>query len=190
MTSRISVIGTGYLGATHAACMAELGHAVVGVDTDAHKIGLLRDGIAPIAEPGLEEMLRRHVGSGRLRFTTDLRAAVDETDVHFVCVGTPQSSSGAGADLGAVEAVVDALAGAIRRDCLVVGKSTVPVGTAARLAVRLSERVPAGVSAALAWNPESCARDTASMTPWRPPVWSWASPGRPRRSCCARSTAR
>ncbi len=154
MTLRISVIGTGYLGATHAACMAELGHSVIGIDSDVDKTALLREGIAPFSEPGLAELLGKHVASGRLRFTTDLREATENADVHFVCVGTPQSTSGAGADLSAVESVVDALASAVRRDCLVVGKSTVPVGTAARLAARISARVPAGVSAPVAWNPE------------------------------------
>lgn len=154
MTSRISVIGTGYLGATHAACMAELGHSVVGVDSDVDKIALLREGIAPFSEPGLADMLSRNVANGRLRFTTELHEAVEDADVHFICVGTPQAASGAGADLSAVEAVADALAAAVRRDCLVVGKSTVPVGTAARLADRIAARVPAGVSAPVAWNPE------------------------------------
>ena len=154
MTLRISVIGTGYLGATHAACMAELGHSVIGVDRDVDKISLLRAGVAPIAEPGLAELLRRHVRSGRLRFTTDITEAAREADVHFVCVGTPQSAGGSAADLGAVHAVVDALASSVRRDCLIVGKSTVPVGTTARIAARIAERVPSWVSARLAWNPE------------------------------------
>ena len=153
-TSRISVIGTGYLGATHAACMAELGHHVVGVDTDPDKVALLSRGLAPFAEPGLAALLSRHVAAGRLRFTTDLDDAVADAEVHFVCVGTPQSRSGTAADLGAVEAVVDAIATAARRDCLVVGKSTVPVGTAARLADRVAARVTAGVRVDLAWNPE------------------------------------
>ncbi len=153
MTLRISVIGTGYLGATHAACMAELGHSVVGVDRDLRKINLLRDGLAPFSEPGLGDLIARNVAAGRLRFTGDLREAA-EADVHFVCVGTPQSGSGGAADLGAVHAVVDALAAAVRRSCLIVGKSTVPVGTAARLSARVGAQVPAGVSAPVAWNPE------------------------------------
>ncbi len=154
MTLRISVLGTGYLGATHAACLAELGHTVVGVDNDPQKIALLRQGIVPFSEPGLGALVSRHVASGRLRFTTDIGEAAELADVHFVCVGTPQASSGAGADLGAVDAVVESLARALRRDSLVVGKSTVPVGTAARLAARLAELTPAGVTASLAWNPE------------------------------------
>ncbi len=154
MTSAISVIGTGYLGATHAACMAELGHTVIGVDSNVHKINLLRDGLAPFSEPGLADLLRTHVASGRLRFTTDIREAAEQADMHFVCVGTPQAASGAAADLTAVNAVVDGLAASIRRDCLIVGKSTVPVGTAARLRDRVAAQVPSGVSANVAWNPE------------------------------------
>ena len=154
MTSAISVIGTGYLGATHAACMAELGHTVIGVDSNVHKINLLRDGLAPFSEPGLADLLRTHVASGRLRFTTDIREAAEQADMHFVCVGTPQAASGAAADLTAVNAVVDGLAASIRRDCLIVGKSTVPVGTAARLRDRAAAQVPSGVSANVAWNPE------------------------------------
>ena len=154
MTLRISVIGTGYLGATHAACMAELGHTVIGVDQDRHKINLLRDGLAPFSEPGLGDLLARNVAAGRLRFTDDIREAADQADVHFVCVGTPQSGDGAAADLGAVHAVVDALASAVRRDCLIVGKSTVPVGTASRLGARVADLVPGGVAAPVAWNPE------------------------------------
>ena len=154
MTSAISVIGTGYLGATHAACMAELGHTVIGVDSNVHKIALLREGLAPFSEPGLADLLRTHVASGRLRFTTDIREAAEQADMHFVCVGTPQAASGAAADLTAVNAVVDGLAASIRRDCLIVGKSTVPVRTAARLRDRAAAQVPSGVSANVAWNPE------------------------------------
>jgi UDPglucose 6-dehydrogenase len=151
---RISVIGTGYLGATHAACMAELGFEVIGVDNDAAKINLLARGQVPFSEPGLEDLVARHVGSGRLRFTTSVSAAASFADVHFVCVGTPQAKVGDGADLSAVHAVIGALADAVTRDCLVVGKSTVPVGTARDLTAILEARVPPGVTAELAWNPE------------------------------------
>lgn len=149
----ISVLGTGYLGATHAACLAELGHRVIGVDRDREKIELLQQGHAPFAEPGLEELLARHVGSGRLRFSTDLDDAAAEADVHFVCVGTPQGPDGA-ADLSAVHAVVDGLAARLRRTALIVGKSTVPVGTARALAARVVGLTPPGVHAEVAWNPE------------------------------------
>jgi UDPglucose 6-dehydrogenase len=154
MDLRISVIGTGYLGATHAACLAELGFEVIGVDRDDHKVARLNAGAAPFAEPGLDDLLRRHVRSGRLRFTTDVREAAATSDVHFVCVGTPQTTSGLGADLGALWAVVRELARHLTRDCLVVGKSTVPVGTADRLAVELARLAPRGITPGLAWNPE------------------------------------
>ena len=153
MSLRISVIGTGYLGAVHAVGMAELGHTVVGIDVDEAKIAALSAAKSPIFEPGLDELLERHVVSGRLRFTTDFAAAAD-ADVHFVCVGTPQKVDSLAADLTYVDAAIDALAPHLSAPTLVVGKSTVPVGTAERLAVRLSELAPAGAEAELAWNPE------------------------------------
>lgn len=151
---RISVIGTGYLGAVHAACMAKLGHEVLGVDNDEHKVTLLGNGNASFYEPGLPEMLASTVGSGKLRFSTSVAEAADFADVHFICVGTPQLPSGLGADLSHIEAVVEGLVPKLTRDCLLVGKSTVPVGTAARLSDRIAELAPAGVSVSLAWNPE------------------------------------
>ncbi|GAB2747574.1 UDP-glucose dehydrogenase family protein [Nocardioides pakistanensis] len=154
MDMRISVIGTGYLGATHAACLAELGFEVLGVDSDRDKVAMLADGRVPFSEPGLAELLAQHVRTGRLRFTTDLRAAAAFADVHFVCVGTPQSTTGPAADLSAVEAVTRGLARHLTRDSLIVGKSTVPVGTADRLAELVAGLVPPGVSASVAWNPE------------------------------------
>ena len=107
---RISVIGTGYLGAVHAACMAELGHEVLGVDNDAKKIAALAEGRAPFYEPGLSEMLVRTVGSGKLRFSTSLAEAAEFADIHFICVGTPQLPGSLGADLSHIEAVIDGLA--------------------------------------------------------------------------------
>jgi UDPglucose 6-dehydrogenase len=151
---RISVIGTGYLGAVHAACMAELGHDVLAVDNDEHKIALLRDGSAPFYEPGLPEMLASTVESGKLRFSTSAAEAADFADVHFICVGTPQLPGALGADLSQIEAVLKALVPKLTRGCLLVGKSTVPVGTAARLSDRIAELAPARVSVSLAWNPE------------------------------------
>ncbi len=148
------MIGTGYLGTTHAACMAELGFDVLGVDTDQAKVESLRSGNVPFYEPDLEPLLRKHVESGRLRFGTSAQEAADIGDVHFLCVGTPQSRHGLAADLRHVHAALDSLAPLLARDCLVVGKSTVPVGTAVGLAERLSELAPAGAGAELAWNPE------------------------------------
>jgi UDPglucose 6-dehydrogenase len=150
---RISVIGCGYLGATHAAGMAELGHDVVGVEVDPGKLAQLSNGEVPFFEPGLPELLKKHVDSGRLRFTGDVAEAAG-AEVHFVCVGTPQRSDSIGADLTFVDGAIDALAPHLDRPCLVVGKSTVPVGTAARLAARLAELAPAGSAVRLAWNPE------------------------------------
>ncbi|MFE5672450.1 UDP-glucose dehydrogenase family protein [Agromyces sp. NPDC056523] len=147
---RISVIGCGYLGAVHAAAMADLGHDVVGVDTDADKVAKLTAGEAPFFEPGLEELLGEGVRSGRLRFTTDIADAAD-AEVHFVAVGTPQLPGADGADLRFVDGAFDALAGVAAPGSLLVGKSTVPVGTAAELVARLRK---AGSTALLAWNPE------------------------------------
>lgn len=147
----ISVIGTGYLGATHAAGMAELGFDVIGVDLDPDKIAALSEGRVPFHEPGLPELLRKHVESGRLRFTTEI-AELHACDVHFICVGTPQGPSGA-ADTSAVHAVTEALVAEVTRPTLIVGKSTVPVGTAQALADYVGRTRPdAGID--LAWNPE------------------------------------
>lgn len=154
---RLSVIGTGYLGATHAACMAELGFEVLGVDVDPAKIERLSRGEVPFHEPGLPELLRTHVASGRLRFTTDVAEAALWADVHFIGVGTPQKVGEAAADLTYVDAAVESLARAIDRDALIVGKSTVPVGTARRLSGRVAEiRAEHGLpgQVELAWNPE------------------------------------
>jgi UDPglucose 6-dehydrogenase len=154
MRMRISVIGTGYLGATHAACLAELGFEVLGVDNDPEKIDVLSQGIVPFSEPGLDELVARHVASGRLRFTTSMREAAGFADVHFICVGTPQARTGLAADVSAVFAVARALAKNLTRDALIVGKSTVPVGTAEALATAVAELAPMEVGAAVAWNPE------------------------------------
>jgi UDPglucose 6-dehydrogenase len=165
---RMTVIGTGYLGAVHAACMADLGHEVLGVDSNARKIAALQDGRAPFFEPGLEEILVRAVASGKLRFSTSLREAAEFGDVHFICVGTPQLPGGTGADLSHIEAVVDGLAPHLTRDCLVIGKSTVPVGTAARLAARIAGLAPVGDAAGLAWNPEFLREGFAVQDTLRP----------------------
>ena len=150
MKLKVSVIGTGYLGATHAACMSSLGFEVIGVDVDAAKIELLTAGKVPFYEPGLEDLLQREIASGRLTFTTDFNAIAD-VDVHFICVGTPQQADSLAADLKYVDAALDAVAAICKAGALVVGKSTVPVGTAARLRERLLKINP---GADLAWNPE------------------------------------
>ena len=153
MTLRLSVLGTGYLGATHATCMAELGFDVIGMDVDEAKVEALAEGRVPFYEPDLEPLLRKNVESGRLRFTTSYAEAAT-ADVHFLCVGTPQRKGEYAADLSHVDSVVDGLAPHLENKCLVVWKSTVPVGTAARLQRRIAELAPAGGSAVLAWSPE------------------------------------
>jgi len=134
--------------------MAEIGHEVLGVDVDAAKIESLALGRPPFHEHGLGDLLNRNVRNERLQFTTSLAAAAAFSDVHFICVGTPQKPGSNAADLRYVDAVVDGLAPHLRTGALVVGKSTVPVGTAARLIERLRELMPAGIPADLAWNPE------------------------------------
>ncbi|WP_188193773.1 UDP-glucose dehydrogenase family protein [Nonomuraea sp. SYSU D8015] len=151
---RLTVIGTGYLGATHAICMASLGYDVVGLDVDPGKIEKLRSGQVPFFEPGLPELLTKTLESGRLRFTTSYEEAADHGDVHFLCVGTPQQPGSDACDLTYVDAAVRGLAPHLTRRCLVAGKSTVPVGTAARLGALLRELAPAGDDVELAWNPE------------------------------------
>ncbi len=147
---QISVIGCGYLGAVQAASMAELGHEVVGVDVDAPKVEALSRGSAPFFEPGFEELLAHQVASGRLTFSADI-AAAGGARLHFVCVGTPQKRGEYAADLRDLEAAVESLLGVLQAGELVVGKSTVPVGTAARLAELVAGKVP---GALVAWNPE------------------------------------
>ncbi|MDG9703158.1 UDP-glucose/GDP-mannose dehydrogenase family protein [Streptomyces sp. DH37] len=159
MALRITVIGTGYLGATHAAAMAELGFEVLGLDVVPEKVETLSAGRVPFYEPGLEELLRRHVAgvegsTGRLRFTTSWEEVGAFGDVHFVCVNTPQKQGEYACDMSYVDSAVDSLAPHLARPALVVGKSTVPVGSADRLARRLAELAPAGGAAELAWNPE------------------------------------
>ena len=151
---RISVVGCGYLGTVHAAAMAVIGHDVVGLDVDEHKVALLADGRAPFFEPGLDELLSTALATGRLRFTTSPAEAAGHGDVIFLCVGTPQSHDSNAADLSAVFGSMDALAPLLTRPCLVVGKSTVPVGTAEVLRDRLVALSPAGEGVRLAWNPE------------------------------------
>ncbi|WP_051857063.1 UDP-glucose dehydrogenase family protein [Streptomyces sp. NRRL S-1868] len=156
---RITVIGLGYLGATHAAAMAELGFEVLGLDVVPEKMRKLEQGSAPMFEPGLEELLRAHVAgvegsTGRLRFTDSWEELGAFGDVHFLCVNTPQKHGEYAADMSYVDAAVASLAPHLDRPALVVGKSTVPVGSAARIAERLAELAPAGRDAELAWNPE------------------------------------
>jgi UDPglucose 6-dehydrogenase len=151
---RIVVLGTGYLGTTHAACMAELGHEVLGVDIDLGRLEKLAAGQVPFFEPGLPEVLLRGTTSGRLRFSSSYQEAADFTDVFFVAVGTPQKEGEYGADLQFVNAVIATLAPLLDKPAIIIGKSTVPVGTAARLGQLARDLSPAGGALEVAWNPE------------------------------------
>jgi UDPglucose 6-dehydrogenase len=148
---RLTVLGTGYLGTAQAACLASLGFEVLGVDTDPERIEALNGGTVPFHEPGLEPLLQAGLRSGRLRFTTSYAQAAAFGDVHFVCVGTPQERDSDRADLSQLRGCIETLAPLLRRDCLVVGKCTVPVGTASSLSERLSLLAP---GTELAWCPE------------------------------------
>ncbi|UJC77341.1 UDP-glucose/GDP-mannose dehydrogenase family protein [Rhodococcus erythropolis] len=154
MSTRIAVFGTGYLGATHAACMAELGHEVLGVDVDAAKLEKLAAGEVPFYEPGLREVLRRNIDRGRLKFTSSYEEAAEFADVFFLGVGTPQKKGEFAADMIYVDAVIETLAPLLTKPSVIFGKSTVPVGTAERLGKRARELAPSGDAVEVAWNPE------------------------------------
>jgi len=166
----------------HAAGMAKRGFDVVGVDVDAAKVATLQRGEAPFHEPGLQPLVRKHVETGRLRFTTDL-AAIADADVHFVCVGTPQSRRSDAADLTYVDDAVARLAVHARPDSLVVGRSTVPVG-------RRPGWPRSSVTSSWRGTRSSCARATPSRTPCTPTASSWVSGPRAVRRCCGRCTPR
>lgn len=169
---RISVIGCGYLGAVHAACMAQLGHEVIGIDVDERKIAALSAAEAPFYEPGLDLLLGAVQETGRLSFTTDMAAAAG-SDVHFICVGTPQKKGENAADMTYVDAATLALIPHLLPGNLVVGKSTVPVGTAARLAELVRQVEP---SAHLVWNPEFLREGHAVSDTLRPDRFVYGVP--------------
>ncbi|KJF23449.1 UDP-glucose 6-dehydrogenase tuaD [Rhodococcus sp. AD45] len=165
---RLTVFGTGYLGLTHAVCMAELGHEVLGVDIDAAKVEMLCAGHVPFFEPELAQLLTRNLESGRLGFTTSYAEASEFADLHFLCVGTPQKRGEKAADISHVDAVIDTLAPLLERPAVIVGKSTVPVGTAARLGARVRAAAPAGDGVEVAWNPEFLREGKAVADTLRP----------------------
>jgi UDPglucose 6-dehydrogenase len=165
---RITVLGTGYLGTAHAACLAELGFEVLGVDVNPVRVDALSRGELPFYEPGLEPLLQAGLRSGRLSFSTSYADAAAFGDVHFVCVGTPQQEGSNAADLTQVHGCIDELGPRLDRPCLVVGKSTVPVGTADTLAARLAQLAPAGTGCELAWNPEFLREGHAVQDTLRP----------------------
>lgn len=162
---RISVIGTGYLGATHAACLASWGHDVVGVDSDPRRVDILAKGDVPFHEPGLSTLLASGMAAGTLRFTTDI-ASVADCDSHFLCVGTPQRGDGQAADLSALWTAAVAVVRRMRAGAILIGKSTVPVGTARLFAAALSRLHDGPVR--LAWNPEFLREGQAVADTLRP----------------------
>jgi len=164
---RLTVIGVGYLGLTHAACMADLGHDVLAIDTDHERVARVSAGEMPFFEPELQELLRKGLETGKLRFTTSPREIGEFGDVHFLCVGTPQGAGGA-ADLSFVTQAADSLAPHLRSGCLIVGKSTVPAGTARTLLARIRAAAPAGDAVDLAWNPEFLREGNAVQDTLRP----------------------
>jgi UDPglucose 6-dehydrogenase len=183
MGRRIAVFGTGYLGATHAACMAELGHDVIGVDIDAGKVAKLGAGEAPFYEPGLNEVLKSNVDAGRLRFTSSYEEAAEFADVHFIAVATPQKQGEFAADLKYVDAVIETLAPQLTAPTVIFGKSTVPVGTAARLGARARELAPVGDAVDVAWNPEFLREGYAVRDTLRPDrIVIGVDPSRPGRA--------
>ncbi len=165
---RCTVFGTGYLGATHAVGMAALGHDVLGIDIDPGKVAKLAGGDIPFYEPGLRKLLNENLSAGRLRFTTDYDAAADFADLHFLGVGTPQKKGEYGADLRHVYAVIDELVPRLTTSAVLVGKSTVPVGTAAELTQRAAGLAPRGVDVEIAWNPEFLREGYAVQDTLRP----------------------
>jgi len=163
---KVTVIGLGYLGATHAVAMAELGHHVIGIEPDPKKLSALSDGVLPFHEPGLDEALPRAIASGRLSFQAGHNEASASADLHFICVGTPQVIGSDKADTSYVLAAATELAKRLRPDAVVAGKSTVPVGTALELKRVMSET--AGFDVHLAWNPEFLREGTALEDSLRP----------------------
>lgn len=159
MRLKVSIIGLGYLGATTAVAFAKLGHQVIGLDSDPKKLALLQSGKVPFYEPGLEDALTEVLAAGNLKFQAEHDLDSGSADIHLLCVGTPQSKTGLGADTSYLFSAVEALAPFLREDSVVVGKSTVPVGTAKELRNFLADRV--NFQPHLAWNPEFLREGTA-----------------------------
>jgi UDPglucose 6-dehydrogenase len=165
---RISFLGCGYLGTTYAVCFAELGYEVIGYDVDAAKIESLNTGVLPIHEPGLPELLKKNLETGRLRFTTDIQSVADFADVHFICVGTPQRKGEHRADLSYIETAVVDLSKHLSRKVLIVGKSTVPVGTATWVQELVDRHAPEGLGVEVGWSPEFLQESNAMHDVLRP----------------------
>lgn len=165
---RLSFLGCGYLGATYAICFAELGYEVIGYDIDDNKIENFSNGTVPFHEPGLPDLLKKNLDSGRLRFTTDSQKVADFADVHFICVGTPQRPGEPGADLSYIESCVSDLARKLTRKTLIVGKSTVPVGTASWVQGIIDKNAPEGLGVEVGWSPEFLQESNAMHDVLRP----------------------
>ena len=172
---RLTFLGAGYLGTTYAICYAELGYEVLAVDVDPRRVENLSHGEMPFHEPGLDELLKRNLAAGRLRFTTSYQEAADFGDVHFICVGTPQRSDGMGADLRYVESAVVPLAPHLTRKALIVGKSTVPVGTAEWVEQLVEKHADPALGVEVAWSPEFLQEGYAADDVMRPNRIVWAA---------------
>ncbi|MFD4319010.1 UDP-glucose dehydrogenase family protein [Streptomyces sp. NPDC058548] len=159
---KLTVVGIGRLGAPYAASLAEIGHAVLGVEPDPRTLATLRSGQAPFDEPGLGEAIAKHAATGQMQFTDSYDDAVAFADIHFVCVPTPQKDGALAADLSYIEAAITGLAQRARRDCLIVAKSSVPVGTAQRLNHQAAEAARPGVTVSVAYSPDFL-RESTSM---------------------------
>ena len=160
MAMKITVIGLGYLGTTHAVAMAKVGHQVIGIEPNQSRIDSLVQGKAGFFEPGLDQELKAQLATGRLTFKQSHDESSREVDIHFICVGTPQTAGSMAADTSYLESAIRDIAPFLREDALVVGKSTVPVGTAAKLTAQLS-KATGFTSPNLAWNPEFLREGTA-----------------------------
>ncbi len=166
MAMKITVIGLGYLGATHAIAMAELGHEVIGIEPNPKRLGDLQSGVIPFHEPGLPEALAKVLAQGNIKFKENHDEESFEADMHFLCVGTPQLPGSYAANTEYLFSAVEALAPYLREDAVVAGKSTVPVGTSAALTAALAAKV--GFEPHLAWNPEFLREGTALEDSLRP----------------------
>ncbi len=166
MPMKVTVIGLGYLGATHSVAMSKLGHQVIGIEQNPEKLAELQAGRAGFFEPGLDQALKEELASGRLSFQSNHNADSAEAEIHFLCVGTPQTEGSLAADTSYLYSAITDLAPILKPGSVVVGKSTVPVGTAKALTEKLSNLT--GFEAELAWNPEFLREGTALGDSLRP----------------------
>lgn len=168
MSVKITMIGTGYVGLVTGACFAEIGHQIICVDKDAKKIEMLNQGVMPIYEPGLDELVMRNVKNGRLTFSTDVQASTKGRDAIFLCVGTPPHPETGAADLKYVYAAVEEVASGLDGFAVIVTKSTVPVGTNRQVFEIASKHASSKDFVAVASNPEFL-REGAAITDFMEP---------------------